>query len=78
MTGAYGDPPAGRAYAAGSHPGPYPGAAGSPSTYPGAPPPAQHHAAATADEHPDVGDISVGELIGNVTRDLSTLMRQER
>lgn len=25
----------------------------------------------------DVGDTSVGELIGNVTRDLSTLMRQE-
>jgi putative superfamily III holin-X len=26
---------------------------------------------------PDVGDASVGELIGKVTRDLSTLMRQE-
>jgi hypothetical protein len=26
---------------------------------------------------PDVDDISVGDLIGNVTRDLSTLMRQE-
>lgn len=25
----------------------------------------------------DVGDVSVGDLIGNVTRDLSTLMRQE-
>jgi Putative Actinobacterial Holin-X, holin superfamily III len=25
----------------------------------------------------DVGDVSVGELISNVTRDLSTLMRQE-
>jgi hypothetical protein len=26
---------------------------------------------------PDVGGVSVGELVGNVTRDLSTLMRQE-
>ena len=25
----------------------------------------------------DVGGVSVGELVGNVTRDLSTLMRQE-
>ncbi len=25
----------------------------------------------------DVGDVSVGDLVGNVTRDLSTLMRQE-
>lgn len=25
----------------------------------------------------DVGDVSLGELVGNVTRDLSTLMRQE-
>jgi hypothetical protein len=28
-------------------------------------------------EPPDVGGVSVGDLIGNVTRDLSTLMRQE-
>lgn len=27
--------------------------------------------------HRDVGDASIGELIGSVTRDLSTLMRQE-
>src|SRR5215217_2386734 len=27
--------------------------------------------------YPDVGGVSVGELVGNVTRDLSTLMRQE-
>ena len=26
--------------------------------------------------HPDVSDASVGELIGEVSRDLSTLMRQ--
>jgi Na+/melibiose symporter-like transporter len=32
------------------------------------------HTAAATD---DVGDVSVGDLIGNVTRDLSTLMRQE-
>jgi Putative Actinobacterial Holin-X, holin superfamily III len=25
----------------------------------------------------DIGEVSVGELVGNVTRDLSTLMRQE-
>jgi hypothetical protein len=25
----------------------------------------------------DVGDVSIGELVGNVTKDLSTLMRQE-
>jgi hypothetical protein len=27
--------------------------------------------------HPDVSDASIGELIGEVSRDLSTLMRQE-
>ncbi len=32
---------------------------------------------APADPHRDVGDVSVGALIGDVTRDLSTLMRQE-
>jgi Putative Actinobacterial Holin-X, holin superfamily III len=30
-----------------------------------------------APSQPDVGAASVGELLGNVTRDLSTLMRQE-
>ena len=35
------------------------------------PPP---HAAGPYD---DIGEVSVGELVGNVTRDLSTLMRQE-
>jgi hypothetical protein len=77
MTGAYGDPPASGAYAAGSHPAPYPGAVGPATAYPGAPPSGQQYAAAGAESHPDVGDISVGDLIGNVTRDLSTLMRQE-
>jgi F0F1-type ATP synthase assembly protein I len=31
----------------------------------------------TDEGHPDVEDTSVGQLIGDVTRDLSTLMRQE-
>ena len=31
----------------------------------------------TADGHPDVEGTSVGSLIGEVTRDMSTLMRQE-
>ncbi|PZA19586.1 phage holin family protein [Modestobacter versicolor] len=31
----------------------------------------------TDDGHPDVEGTSVGQLIGDVTRDLSTLMRQE-
>jgi putative superfamily III holin-X len=30
-----------------------------------------------ATQHPDVAGVSVGELIGEVSRDLSTLMRQE-
>lgn len=29
------------------------------------------------DDHPDVSGVSVGELIGEVTEDLSTLLRQE-
>jgi hypothetical protein len=36
------------------------------------PPPGTHRR-----EDDDVSDVSVGELIGDVTRDLSTLMRQE-
>jgi Putative Actinobacterial Holin-X, holin superfamily III len=27
--------------------------------------------------HTDVGDVSIGELLGNVSQDLSTLLRQE-
>jgi len=30
-----------------------------------------------AGPYEDVGDVSLGELVGNVTRDLSTLLRQE-
>jgi hypothetical protein len=73
MTGAYGDPPAGGANASGSHPASYPGAVG-PAT---AAPVGEQYAAPGAESHPDVADTSVGDLIGNVTRDLSTLMRQE-
>ena len=29
-----------------------------------------------AGPYEDVGDVSLGELVGNVTRDLSTLLRQ--
>jgi putative superfamily III holin-X len=31
----------------------------------------------TTGRHEDVGEVSLGELVGDVTRDLSTLMRQE-
>ena len=53
---------------------PYAGAPGAPlgGAYPQTPPPP--HVAGPAD---DVGEVSVGDLIGNVTRDLSTLLRQE-
>ena len=52
-----------------------------PTGYPGGPPvgpggstAAPRHGGGAYD---DVGDVSLGELVGNVTRDLSTLMRQE-
>jgi hypothetical protein len=57
-----------------------------PQGYPPQGPPGGAHAApswpaepgpAPGAERPDVEGVSVGELIGNVTRDLSTLMRQE-
>jgi hypothetical protein len=63
-----------------SEPDPYaPGPSSGGGSY-AAPPPAAPPRASTA--HPagpydDIGDVSVGELVGNVTRDLSTLMRQE-
>ena len=66
-----GDPGPAGAYAGGSTAG-------------GAYPSGSAHAASgpTATQHPagdyaDIGGVSVGELVGNVTRDLSTLMRQE-
>lgn len=40
-------------------------------------PPAVHDDPTPHHSGPDVGEMSVGDLIGNVTRDLSTLMRQE-
>ena len=57
-------------------PAPYPGSVVPPGPV-GAP--GGSHAAAppVSGTYTDVGDVSVGELFGNVTRDLSTLMRQE-
>lgn len=51
--------------------------AGPPGAY--APSPGGSHAPPphAAGPHDDIGDVSLGELVGNVTRDLSTLMRQE-
>jgi Putative Actinobacterial Holin-X, holin superfamily III len=57
-------------------PGPYAGGAVPPSPVAR---PTGSYAAPPPDAGPDqdVGAVSVGELVGNVTRDLSTLMRQE-
>lgn len=53
---------------------PYPGVpSGGSSAVTGASAPSQH----AAGGYGDIGEVSVGELVGNVTRDLSTLMRQE-
>jgi Putative Actinobacterial Holin-X, holin superfamily III len=88
MTGGYGSPPTGgsHGFGPGGHPAPYPGDAAYP-TAPGAgqgsyaapEPPAREPYSALPGEgqHPDVAESSVGDLLGNVTRDLSTLMRQE-
>src|SRR5688500_19861648 len=54
----------------------YPPAGG----YPADPqPPAGAHALPTqaTGRHEDVGEVSLGQLVGDLTRDLSTLMRQE-
>jgi hypothetical protein len=77
MTGGYSDPQASGAYASGpgAHSAPYPDAAAPTTAYPATPPTSDQYAA--QHEAADVGDSSVGDLIGNVTRDLSTLMRQE-
>lgn len=78
MTGSYGDPPSSGAYAPGSgaQAGSYPGAT-TPTTAYSTSSAGGPYAAQQADNHPDVADFSVGDLISNVTRDLSTLMRQE-
>jgi hypothetical protein len=58
-------------------------AAGHYTPPPGMPPPGGYTSADPVPSAPpvdvpsDVGEVSVGDLIGNVTRDLSTLMRQE-
>jgi hypothetical protein len=49
--------------------------AGTAGTFAGAHPAPAHRTAGPAT--PDVSGVPVGELVGNVTRDLSTLMRQE-
>jgi Putative Actinobacterial Holin-X, holin superfamily III len=66
-----GDPSPGGAYAGGSTAGgAYPSGAAQASSGPTA---TQH----PAGDYADIGGVSIGELVGNVTRDLSTLMRQE-
>ena len=61
--------------------GQYPAGQYPPSPYPDSAVPAGPVGAPTgshaAGPYTDVGDVSVGELFGNVTRDVSTLMRQE-
>jgi hypothetical protein len=88
MTGGYGSPPTGgsHGFGSGGHPAPYPGDAAYP-TAPGAgqgsyaapePPTREPYSALPGEgQQPDVAESSVGDLLGNVTRDLSTLMRQE-
>jgi hypothetical protein len=73
-------------YATGQYqPAPYsgsavpPGPVGAPGGSHAAAPPVSGTATTPhpAGSYEDVGGVSVGELVGNVTRDLSTLMRQE-
>ncbi len=92
MTGGYGAPPPGGSHGlgAGGQPGSYQGDVAPAAAYtvpqgtgrgshPAAEPPLgeQYGALSAEGRHPDVADTSVGDLLGNVTRDLSTLMRQE-
>jgi hypothetical protein len=89
MTGGYGGPPTGgsHGFESGGHPASYPGdaayptapGAGGQGSYATAEPPGRETYGALPGEgrHPDVAESSVGDLLGNVTRDLSTLMRQE-
>jgi hypothetical protein len=63
-------------YPGGAGPGPVGGPGGSHAAVPptsGSP----AHTPHPAGSYDDVGGVPVGELVGNVTRDLSTLMRQE-
>jgi hypothetical protein len=72
--------PAGQ-YAAGGRPGPSSGGPSSGDPLPPGPysggPEFGSPGSAGAGPYEDIGEVSVGELVGNVTRDLSTLMRQE-
>ena len=79
-----GGPYAGGPYSGGPYGDPYPGGPGGPPHSGGssAAPPPPSAAPRPATTHPagpydDIGEVSVGELVGNVTRDLSTLIRQE-
>ncbi|TWF74888.1 putative superfamily III holin-X [Pseudonocardia hierapolitana] len=58
---------------------PYPPAGGYPAEpqRPGGTGGAHARPTETAGRHEDVGEVSLGQLVGDVTRDLSTLMRQE-
>jgi hypothetical protein len=55
------------------------GAYAAPAGGPGQDVPGRHYDTGpdSAGRHHDISDVSVGELIGEVSRDLSTLMRQE-
>ncbi len=67
-----GDPYAAGQYPADAYAAPGPGGVtGSSAAGSTAPPPR------AAGPYEDISEVSVGELVGNVTRDLSTLMRQE-
>jgi hypothetical protein len=55
---------------------PYPPAGGYPAE-PQQPAGAHARPAPATGRHDDVGEVSLGQLVGDVTRDLSTLMRQE-
>ena len=79
-------PPSNPGYPGGSYPPPPGGSYPPPPAGAYAPPPPGSNAASGSSSarprhgtggYEDVGDVSLGELIGNVTRDLSTLMRQE-
>jgi hypothetical protein len=39
--------------------------------------PGQEFSGATREQHTDVGEVPVGQLISDITRDMSTLLRQE-
>lgn len=75
-----GDYPGGGPYSGGQYPVGTP--SGSSGSYAAPPATSAPMSSSTPTRHPagphdDIGDVSLGELVGNVTRDLSTLMSQE-